>query len=140
MIFFLLKLKSNAKIFDLSNTGNLDHLEFSLSLDTTGQPYVAYTPVSDYCLITSSRVISLGVWHHLATVLSGQNQSLYMDGLLVASTICATTYIPPYVNRSNCMIGRSSFYPDEADAYADFDELKIYSRALSYDEILADMN
>ena len=37
------------------------------------------------------------------------------------------------------MVGRSN-YAGEEDAFADYDELKIYSRALSYDEILYDMN
>lgn len=118
----------------------MDDLEFSLSLGSSGQPYIAYTPVSDYCLATSSDVITLGVWHHLAAVLNGLDLSLYLDGVLVALKLCDSTLLPSYVNRSQCMVGRSNWYPGEQDAYADYDELKIYSRALSYDEILADMN
>lgn len=111
-----------------------------MSNEKTGQPYIAYNVVgSGYCEAVSTTVMSLNEWHHLAAVLNYPNLYFYLDGEQLASTSC-TTPEPSDVIRNNSMVGRSNWYPDEEDAYADYDELKIYSRALSYDEISADMN
>ena len=60
-----------------------------------------------------------------------------VDGIIYGSSIFEPQFIPTQVSRQNCKIGRSNFNGEE-DAYADFDELKIYNRALSYEEILND--
>lgn len=125
---------------DFGNPNYQDDLEFCLSSGTSSLPYIAYDANGAYCACDSSTAITLGVWHHLAAVLQGYNQSLYLDGNLVGSVACSSSLIPKNVTRTQCMVGRSNWYPNEQDAYADYDELKIYSRALSLAEILADMS
>lgn len=130
------QLRKDAKIVDLGGSLGLHDLEFSLSDQLTGRPYVCYNGLARSVQTTSSRVISLGDWHHLAAVLNGNNQSIYMDGVLVATDIFSQ--IPANIIRTSCQLGRSNF-ANEFDAYADYDELKFYSRALNYTEILDDI-
>lgn len=129
-------VRAFAKVMDLINDDRTENLELSICDEHTGKPFVAY---NIFCKSVSSIEIPLGDWHHLAGVLNGYNISLYMDGVLVGSAICPSQYLPTSLSCTSCLVGRSN-WADEDDADADYDELKIYNRALKYDEILKDMN
>lgn len=128
-------VQQHSKIMDLGNPGPNDVFEFSLARSLLGNPYIAYNANGGVCECISSVVLALGDWHYLAAVLKGSNMSLYLDGILVGSVICPSQYLPTNVIRTKCFVGGSN-WPSEPDADADFDELKIYNRALKYDEIL----
>lgn len=131
----VVQLRNNALFIEIGNAG-IQKLILGLSDLLTGNPFVSYigaTPLLS-SKVTASRVISLGDWHHLAAVLKGSNQSIYIDGVLVGSSSFA--YLPSgALTRSNCYLGSSS----NPMTYADFDEIKFFSRALSQDEILDDI-
>jgi subtilisin family serine protease len=71
-------------------------------------------------------------WHHAAGVFDGSNIMIYLDGALDVS---AATTEPIGVNNANMLIGDN---PDSPGRYWDglIDELMIYNRALSKNEIL----
>lgn len=132
----VIQLKSNAQIMDFGNTGPNNNLQFSLSKDLTGKPYVYHRDNSASWECVSPTALILNRWYHLAAVLQGYSFSLYIDGVLVCNDPSVQNR-PTAVIRQRCMIGRSN-WASEVDANADYDELKIYSRALSQTEILYD--
>jgi len=75
-------------------------------------------------------------WSHVAVVLGASGGTLYLDGAVVG-TNPAMTLRPIHLGRTaNNYIGRSQF---SADPYLDasIDELRLYNRALSQEEIQA---
>jgi hypothetical protein len=77
-----------------------------------------------------------GSWHHVAVVLTGAGGTLYLDGQ-VAATNTALTLVPSMLGATaNDWLGRSQY---TADPYLDgqIDDLVIYARALSAQEIAA---
>jgi hypothetical protein len=124
----------NAKLFDCGNSRN-DDLEVSLSSGAQlGSPYIAYTGqgwgTPDY---TSSTQLPLDEWHYLAAIAQGNTLLLYIDANLVVNG--SLPFQANGVSRVDCYVGRCNWYPGQADAYADFDDLRIFNRALSQNEI-----
>ena len=107
--------------------GNGGEPSFQLFKGNTGKPS-----------LTSSRTTAVNKWYHLAVVLDETTLSIYLDGLLVASL---GNYPSPIgVNRSDCFLGRSNWYPSNSDASVYLDDVYIYNRALSLYEVLYNMN
>src|SRR3989339_271361 len=75
----------------------------------------------------------LGIWHHLVGTYDGINVKLYQDGVLAGQT-AATGNID--VNGSSLVMGRQG---TSASGRFDglIDEIKIYSRALTQEEVLS---
>jgi hypothetical protein len=88
----------------------------------------------------------LNKWHHLACVFSFPNYFIYIDGNLATVPGSKTTHSSfslANVVRSSNFIGRSNWYSSnnaDADADADLDDLKIFNRALSQQDIQWEMN
>jgi hypothetical protein len=81
--------------------------------------------------------IPLTVWAHLAVAYDGTNAYFYINGTLCGSK----AFLPPNnVVRQNCFIGRSCWYPNQPDVNAIYDNIKIYNRSLTSQEIAQDMN
>lgn len=78
---------------------------------------------------------STGKWHHAAMTVSGTTAQFYMNGV---SSLTTSVTPPANVTRTSCYIGKSNW--NDPYANASFDEIKIYNRALSAAEILADLN
>src|SRR4029079_7638562 len=77
-----------------------------------------------------------GAWHHIAVVMTGAGGTLYLDGQMV-TTNAAMTLVPAMLgSTANNFIGKSQY---TADPYLNgqIDDLVIYSRALSAQEIAA---
>ena len=100
---------------------------------TNGPPYFeVYTQGSNtYAL--SPNPLPLNQWLNIACISSGSAGLLYIDGVLVKSN---TVSKPTYSYRTNNFIGKSI----GSDAIADFDEIKIFNRALSQEELIFEIN
>jgi hypothetical protein len=78
--------------------------------------------------VTGTSTLTVGTWAHLAYVRSGSGAAIYQDGVMVASGSLAM--MEPDA-QSDCGFGGLHGDP----SYADFDEVALYKRALSADEI-----
>lgn len=75
-------------------------------------------------------------WHHLAGVYNGRSYRLFRDGVLVAET--EDDLAPTQVDAPWAIGGRSADNPDEARYFEGLiDEVRIYGRALSTEEVRA---
>jgi len=85
-------------------------------------------------LVHNSGIPSTGTWYHIAATYDGSNQKLYINGVLV-DTESMTGSIP--TNNNSLFIGG-----DTTDRYFDgkIGAAKIYSKALTASELLADYN
>src|SRR5262249_29816811 len=85
--------------------------------------------------LTSTAVAAAAQLYHVACVWNGTNLQLYINGAL--DTSIAQNFTPA-ANTAPVTIGQ---YGGSADNYAGMiDEVRIYSRALSASEVVADMN
>jgi hypothetical protein len=87
-------------------------------------------------VLFANQSINLNVWFHYALSFKNPEVAFYIDGKLIARNQVEKklTYMVPNMN----FIGRSNKY-DAQISNADFDEIKIFSRALSQQEIEDDM-
>ena len=75
-------------------------------------------------------------WHHLAGTYDGQSYRLYRDGALIQEA--ADSFAPEKVDAPWAVGGRSTTFPVEPRHFSgSIDEVRIYERALSDDEIRA---
>ena len=131
-----------SRIIDFS-TGGLDNqLIFGLSYDFYGNPFFAFRTVSTVSLHTKASIVyNSNEWHHLSIVFQSPTNLFYLDGVQV-SFVVLDPYVSDPINaiRDKNFIGRSNFQSTDQDANADFDELKIFNRALSQQEIQYEIN
>jgi hypothetical protein len=81
--------------------------------------------------INSGSAISVDEWHHIVATYDGTTQKLYIDGSLADSTATSQTII----TTTNAKIGARNF-SDRANEFAGkIDELAIYDRALTEEEV-----
>jgi hypothetical protein len=101
--------------------------------DTTNQPmstiWTDESPVS----VAGNTQIPINQWTHLATTYDGQNQTLYVNGVLVG-TRPQTGAIP--TSNGALQIGYNSAWGYTFQGY--IDEVRIYNRALNNEEIIND--
>lgn len=126
------------RILDFSNGPNSDNIIFSLYSNTkeigahilNGNVYNGG--------VVSPTATTTNVWNHLVMVYSNQTKtaSVYTNGVLSVSGV---------VNQANAMLRRinyigKSVFPNPNESLVDcvYDDLKIYKRALTSDEIKAD--
>jgi len=86
-----------------------------------------------------------GTWHHLAVVVDGVNNSIYLDGVSkeVTFKVGSTTTSNAFLNtNSNTLlrIGDSTYSGGHIPFEGLIDEVKIYNYGLTADEVLIDMN
>lgn len=75
-------------------------------------------------------------WHHVVGVYDGQSYRLYRDGVLIAEQ--ADTFAPTRVDAPWAVGGRSATVPVDPRFFSgSIDEVRIYDRALSDDEVRA---
>ena len=84
--------------------------------------------------LSGGPTLPANVWHHAAVVLGASGARLYLDGTEAASSSDVTLRPTDLGAMPNNWIGRSEFV---ADPYFDgmIDEFRVYSRALSADEV-----
>ena len=84
-----------------------------------------------------NRNITLNEWIHLAVTHTENTVNFYLNGQL---TNTHTNYTKPFIlRRINCFLGKSNWGIDEI-ADAEFDDIRIYNRSLSNEEIVRVMN
>jgi hypothetical protein len=129
---------SNQRILDFGNGPYINNLGLAYYSTTAGSyGFISDGNTENVIFAGSSIPLSLQQWSHLALVYDGASFYLYMNGIQSSSKAYATD---PFLFRNNCFIGRSNWYPGNPDANVYLDDLKIYNRALTSQEILADMN
>jgi hypothetical protein len=131
------------RILDFANGAPSDNVFLKISPSVTSlQAYLCTYYGTSSWNVAQSGVVSvagLNQWSHLATVYNGTMFLLYINGTLQA-TQSALSAAPKNVMRQYCYIGRSVWFPNSPpDSNMFLDDLKIYNRALSLAEILADM-
>lgn len=83
--------------------------------------------------LVGSRSVDDGQWHHVACVYDGAKKYLYVDGVLDASVAAAGLNL---INTGPVLIGENPYYTGRI-YNGSIDEVSIYNRALSANEILA---
>ena len=83
--------------------------------------------------ITSGSAISVDEWHHIVGTYDGTTQKLYIDGSLADSTTTSQTIS----TTTNAKIGARNFSDRANEFLGKIDELAIFDRALTADEVTA---
>jgi hypothetical protein len=131
-----------ARILDFGNydgNTNNDNIIFALSSYNSGQPLVRVYNLANFDAMNNPSSIALltSKWTHIAGILRGNNISIYLNCTLTNSE--TITLLPQNVVRTNNYIGRSNWASDDY-ANAKFRNVRIYNRALSQSELIADFN
>lgn len=125
------------ELLDFGNTNLTNNV--ILQLDYNNCPNMQITDQSSQPYYWSSQPLVPNEWNHLAFVLSGYTLIMYLNGMNIAEN--TVSFKPVYAIRDSCFIGRSNWYwqPNNPDAIACLDEIKIFNRALSQTEIVTNM-
>jgi hypothetical protein len=131
------------RVIDCGNGRYINNIGFAYYLNLQNKSYAFITSgdlgnKNQTSFVISSIPTGLYQWVHLAFVFDGSFMFIYVNG--VNAGVKPSIYQPDDVIRNKCYIGRSNWYPGDINANAYFDDLKIYNRPLSPQEILANMN
>ena len=126
-----------SRIIDFS-LGQTNCVAFSISGDNVGRPMCEIFSTQHTWRVESTVELGLNTWVHFTCTLAQTSGAIYRNGLIVSNTVIAYTAGPQNVVRNSNFIGRGNWQNQDADA--DFDELKIFNRALSQQEIVDEMN
>jgi len=107
------------------------HITFSLK--APGDP-------NELFMVANSGVPADGAWHHVAVVVSETEARIQLDGINVFYAEYATWpwawVLPGELGAlTQNRLGRSAYYPADADLHGSLDELRISCRAYTYDEV-----
>jgi hypothetical protein len=133
-----------SRLIDFGNGIDNENIVLALSSENNGQPYIFLKTGVDDFYDSSLQSLNLNQWQHLAFVFSFPYYFIYIDGYLTTapgSSAPFTSFCFANVVRSSNFIGRSNWFVNgDEDADADLDDLKIFNRALSQQEIQSEMN
>jgi hypothetical protein len=129
------------RIVDFGNSGS-DVVFICFSYSSNGDMTHGILKGSNTIFIhnPSSIRLQLNQWQHVAFVYKIGNGLLYLNGVQQSSISAPSNSFPNKVFRMTNHIGRSNWYPSDVDANADFDELKIFNKALTFEEVQYEMN
>ncbi len=82
-----------------------------------------------------TQTVPVGTWHHVAVVLAKPNLTYYLDGV-AQSTMTGMTLAPSDLGPTQDWLGRSAF-PTDPYLSAEIDEFRLYSGALTPDQVAA---
>lgn len=129
-----------SRVIDCGNGPFSDNVIVILSSGTSKIPYTKmYRGSLAQNNAMSANALPTNTWFHLGTVYDGQNLMMYVNASLVANSTSAG---PLSVNRTDCYIGRSNWYSygTDPDASACFDDMMLFNRALTLNEVQYYMN
>jgi hypothetical protein len=99
-----------------------------------GVPRFSWSPNGGgYYSLLGPSTIAYDEWHHFAAVREGLEMRLYIDGVLVASTGPAEGQI--FNSPEPLRIGRGLLYGSDVYAVGQIDEVRVWNRARSQNEI-----
>jgi hypothetical protein len=135
----VIQILNHNRLLDFGNGPESNNLIVSLSMATTSEPCMGSLLNSVWTgVAVASSPIDLGVWTHLASVFDGSQAYIYVNG--TQSGVQPMTGVDNNI-RNNCFFGRSNWHDiSDPDTNAILDDIKIYNRALSSQEIAQDMN
>jgi hypothetical protein len=132
-------LKAYDMLIDFGNGPINNNVIFTLTGQSLGKPEFFFLNTGTYRPSTiSSQNLNLAQWTHIAYVLSKPNGYIYFNGVLKA-TISNCNYYPDDILRTSNFVG-SSNNPADGSLNCIIDELKMFNRSLSQNEILFEMN
>lgn len=138
----LISSNDYARLLSINNINNItngftDSVQFTIgsSLSKQINPYINFTHINGSSWrIQSTKGLTMNKWQHLVFRLNGTDLNIIIDGELTEK--CPTPMIPNAVIRNNVQFGALNGYGNQRpDAY--MDELRLYNRSLSYDEIMS---
>ncbi|CAF0856374.1 unnamed protein product [Brachionus calyciflorus] len=107
----------------------------SLSDGYSNKPHytIFYGDSQSSLRVISSNPLEIRVWYHLTFTFKNKIGYYYRNGVL--DKFGELEY-PKNITRTVCFLGRSQYPENDPDASADFDDIKIFNKALNEDEIL----
>ena len=127
--------KSNgfsSRVFDFGNGQASDNIIFGLLEDSSSSFFKIYIGFSTSpSTLACDYGIILHEWIHLAVTFESNQTNFYYNGILCSNS---SLYEPSNVIRKLNFIGKSNWPQDEL-ANAVYDELRIYNRVLTLNEI-----
>jgi hypothetical protein len=124
-----------SRVIDFGNWRSSNVL-FSLDSGSNQRPYFLLN-VNEWQAISSTQVLTLNQWQHLAATFNGSTMSIYINGTLTASQNFSTSS-PQSIHRQNCYVGKSNWGPPDClddYSYSILDDLRFYNKSLSKSEI-----
>ena len=128
--------KYDQAFLDFGNGEKNDNIVFYLS-ELNLIPIVSvYNQENQVGSVKADASVVLNKWYHYAVTMNEQKLSLYVNGALIKTYLCTMKLNdnPKMIN----YIGRSSWISGDY-ASADFDEIKVFNRSLSQQDINNDM-
>ena len=121
------------RFMDIGNADSQDNIIMAYSRDIDDRVIGLHILNNGIYLSTvSPDPFTVNTWDHYAFTLSGTTGSLYINGNLVASS---TQYLPVCRYRTSNFIGKSNWWPNDYNANAIYDEIRLYNRVLDVNEI-----
>jgi hypothetical protein len=124
---------SYANILDFGNGAGVDRIVFGLSFNSTMKPFIRLNR-TNFEVVTATLLLER--WQFLAVTFSGTELRMYLNDQIILKTTTSVTL--PIVTRSNCFIGKSNW--NDSYSYSYLDDLRIYNKSLSQDELIEIMN
>jgi hypothetical protein len=132
---YLIKISLWARLLDFGNGASNDNVLFALCVGNSTSPQLQiYKGSNPKQVVNPNCTLNLKEWTHLAGVYNGSHLLLYFNGSLCAAA--STTQTPSNVTRRFNYIGHSNWNDQDLISY--LDDIKIYNRALSSNEIRQD--
>ena len=131
-----------SRVIEVSNGPDVNNIALSITESTSGYPVCMMHIDANTIIfgVKSTIQLELNKWQHLACVFNSPNGFIYIDGVSYTALRDPFSSNPAASTRSSNFVGRSSWYPGDLDTNADIDELKIFNRALSQQELFYEMN
>ena len=131
--FYLLSYQSNCpQILDFGNEAFTNNVMLGIQQNLLR---FAIVVGGSFNQVWSSEPVNLNTWYHVAAVMKGSTGYIYVNGILSSNGSLPT---PENVYRKSNFIGWDNFVDSQSNAI--YDELKIYSTALSPEKISLDMS
>ncbi|MCA6363499.1 MAG: T9SS type A sorting domain-containing protein [Bacteroidetes bacterium] len=122
------------RLYDFSNGYVIDNVVGKLSHSYNGCPTNEnYDSNGNGDACFSPNVLPLNTWTHLVYIVRGNQYEIWMNTILVATTI--TNYPPQPVYRTLNKLGGSNA-PLNDPTYSLIDDFRLYDRAINYEEIV----
>jgi hypothetical protein len=122
-----------ARIIDFGNGSDADNILFGSGANPHNELWFHIRRGSSSQGTDASNSLYSGSWLHLVGIVNNQNQAvIYRNGEVI---ITGSTWTPSTLTRTKQYIGKSNW--DEEYLHALVDDLRIYDRALSAEEVQA---